>query len=355
MASWGKSATTAKPDNEPGRTRLGTMGAGGLDARREVTTANLAKIERVHDLRATWPNEAQDFTPWLAENIAELGEALGMDLELQQTEAPVGGYNLDILATNLSSRRPVIIENQLETTDHSHLGQLLTYAAGFDAEAVVWVTREFRDEHRQALDWLNQRTGEDTEFFGVAVELWTIGDSLPATHFNVVASPNGWRKRDKNPAAGRGVGISSAKQEQYRNFFQSLVDTLREQFRFTNTRKGVPGSNCNFPTGHGSGICFSAAFIPQKRSKVELNFQSNDLDKNHQWFEELEEYKEEIESQLGQLNWDKVEGRKACRINLVRAGSIDDDDDTLAEIRDWMVENLLKFKEVFGPKLADLT
>ena len=153
-----------------------------------MTTPNLAKIERV-DLRETWEHEAYDFTPWLADNIAELGEALGMELQLQQIEAPVGGYSLDILATDLNSNRPVIIENQLEATDHSHLGQLLTYAAGFDAEAVVWVTREFRDEHRQALDWLNQRTGDDTLFFGVEVELWKIGDSLPAPHFKLAASP----------------------------------------------------------------------------------------------------------------------------------------------------------------------
>ena len=168
-----------------------------------MATPNLAKIERVPDLRATWPNEAQDFTPWLAENIAQLGEALGMDLELQQIEAPVGGYSLDILATDLNRSRPVIIENQLETTDHDHLGKLLTYAAGFDAEAVVWVTREFRDEHRQALDWLNQRTGEDTQFFGITVELWRIGDSLPAPHFNVVASPNGWSKRGQSSCRGK--------------------------------------------------------------------------------------------------------------------------------------------------------
>ena len=124
-----------------------------------------------------WPKEAQDFTPWLAENIAELGEALGMDLELQGTEAAVGSLRLDILATESNQGRPVIIENQLGVTDHGHLGQLLTYAAGFDAGVVIWVTRHFRDEHRQALDWLNQRTGEETQFFGVVVELWQIGDS----------------------------------------------------------------------------------------------------------------------------------------------------------------------------------
>ena len=158
-----------------------------------MATPNLAKIERV-DLREAWPNEAVDFTPWLAENIAVLGEALGMDLELQDTEAAVGGYSLDVLATDLNQNRPVIIENQLETTNHDHLGMLITYAAGYDANVVVWLTRDFRDEHRQALDWLNQRTGEETQFFGVVVELWRIGDSLPAPYFKAVATPNDWRK-----------------------------------------------------------------------------------------------------------------------------------------------------------------
>ena len=144
-----------------------------------MTTPNLAKIERV-DLREAWPNEAREFTPWLAANIGELGEALGMDLELQQTEAAVGGYFLDVLATDLNQNRPVIIENQLEPTNHDHLGKLLTYAAGYDANVVVWLTREFRDEHRQTLDWLNQRTREDTQFFGVVVELLKIDDSRPA-------------------------------------------------------------------------------------------------------------------------------------------------------------------------------
>ena len=212
-----------------------------------MTTQDLAKIERV-ELREAWPNEAQNFTPWLAENIAELGEALGMDLELQQVEAPVGGYSLDILATDLNSNRPVIIENQLEATDHTHLGQLLTYAAGFDAGVIVWVTREFRDEHWQALDWLNQRTGEDTQFFGVVVELWSIAGSPPAPHFRLSATPNEWRKLNAT-VAGKGRNAPSERDERCRDFFQPLIDVLREEHRFTNKRASSPRTYSTFPTG----------------------------------------------------------------------------------------------------------
>ena len=319
-----------------------------------TTTPNLAKIERVSDLRATWPNEAQHFTPWLADNIAELGEALGMDLELQQTEAPVGGYSLDILATDLNSSRPVIIENQLEATNHGHLGQLLTYAAGFDAGVVVWVTREFRDEHRQALDWLNQRTGEDTQFFGVAVELWRIGDSLPAPHFNLVATPNGWRKETAARSENQTDATASERMERYRDFFQSLIDTLREQHQFTNVRKGQAQNWCNFSTGR-SHVAYKADFTNQQQARVSIRIDYPDGERNLRLVNDLELHKDEIQSRLGSLNWQQVEGRRACLITLERPGSIQDDDDTLAEIQSWMVDNLLNFREVFGPLLAELT
>ena len=155
---------------------------------------DLGIIKREDDLRRVWPNEAADFTPWLAENIGRLGEALGMDLEVDAQEASVGSYALDILAHDGNGRR-VVIENQLEDTDHRHLGQLLTYAAGFDANVIVWIARNFQDEHREALDLLNRRTGEDTEFFGIEVELWRIDDSRPAVNFKLVATPNDWRKQ----------------------------------------------------------------------------------------------------------------------------------------------------------------
>ena len=320
----------------------------------QMTTPNLARIERMPDLRATWPNEAQHFTPWLAENIAQLGEALGMELELQQTEAPVGGYSLDILATDVNSRRPVIIENQLETTDHSHLGQLLTYAAGFDAGVVVWVTREFRDEHRQTLDWLNQRTSEDTLFFGVEVQLWRIGDSLPAPHFNLAATPNEWRKEAVRRADAGQPGIS-ARNEKYRDFFQSLLDTLRDDHKFTTARKAQPLGWYSFRTGY-SGTGYGASFALNQRARVDLYIDSGNKEQNTYVFEGLETDQDEIHLAAGwKLDWERLEDRRACRIATYRPGSIDDDEATLAEVRAWMVDSLLKFKDVFGPRLAELT
>ena len=304
-------------------------------------------------MRAIWPNEAQHFTPWLAENLTDLGEALGMDLQLQKREAQVGGYSLDILATDLNSSRPVIIENQLETTDHGHLGQLLTYAAGFDAGVIVWVTREFRDEHRQALDWLNQRTGENTQFFGVAIELWRIGDSLPAPHFNLVATPNGWRK--ETVQVGGETPPVSERGERYRSFFQPLIDTLREK-GFTSARKGQPQSWYNFPSGYGQRITYGANFTGQKEARVEVYIDDHDGEWNIQLLENLEERKNEIQAALGNqtLDWQRLENRRACRIALTRSGSIDDNAATLSEIQTWMVGNLLDFKRVFGPRLAEL-
>ena len=315
-----------------------------------TTTQELATIERV-DIRSIWPSEPADFTPWLAENLSALGKALGLDLELQSQEAPVGGYSLDILAHD-GNGRSVIIENQLGLTDHDHLGKLLTYAAGFDANVMVWIAKQFRDEHREALDLLNHRTDEGTEFFGVEVELWKIDESRPAVNFNLVSTPNEWRKQTVRSArTDRNV---TERSEKYRKFFQGLIDSLREEHRFTNARKGQPQSWYSFSSGN-TGFAYGANFNADGRARVELYIDSGEQERNKRTFDRFEEQKELFESKLGEpLVWERLENRRASRVSIRREGSIDDDPDTLDGLQGWMVEKLLDFKRVFGPKLTEL-
>ena len=246
--------------------------------------------------------------------------------------------------------RQVVIENQLEATDHTHLGQLLTYAAGFDANVVVWIARKFRDEHRDALDLLNRRTGEDTEFFGVEVELWKIDDSRPAPNFNLVATPNEWRKQTI-----RAVGRVSERRRRYREFWRPLTDTLREEHSFMEPQSLNPKSYRSFPTGHAEGVKYDVNFYSQGRAVAKLYIGGPDKDWNKELFDQLEERKDALESEFGEsFEWERRSRGKTSEIRVVRPGSLDDDEETLAEIRAWMVERLLKFKQVFGPRLDEL-
>lgn len=312
----------------------------------------LGTIEQV-DLRRLWPNEAVDFTPWLANEISRLGDALGLELEVRDREAPVGGYSLDILAHDVGSNRPVIIENQLESTDHDHLGKLLTYASYYDANVVVWIARQFREEHRQALDWLNQRTDEHTQFVGVIVELLKIDDSRPAINFKLASSPNEWRKEAFATSRGRDAGTSE-RMERYRSYFQVLIDRLREDKGFTRARKGQPQSWYNFSSGH-SGAAYSAEFNRDGKVSVSLYIDQGDRDLNKEVFDQLLQDKAAIESDLKEsLEWQRLEDRRASKITVVRPGAIDDDNETLEDLQEWMIDRLLAFRSVLGPRLASL-
>ena len=278
------------------------------------TAQSLARIERLHP-RSVWPNEAQDFTPWLASHIDQLGEALGLELELQSEEAPVGGFSLDILAREVGRDRPVIVENQLEETDHRHLGQLLTYAAGYDAGVVVWIAREFRDKHRAALDLLNRRTDEAIEFFGVVVEVWRIADSPPAANFKVVTAPN-------------------------EHSFTYKVEAGEQNEYWFRANPGVAQ--------------YYAAFSRQRKATVAVWIDGSIKSENQSRFDTLKQNKDEIEAELDDLNWERRDKYEAPRIATYRDASIEDTEETLEDIREWMVERLLAFKKVFGPKLGEL-
>ena len=150
--------------------------------------AKLGKLEKVKDLRSVWKHEANDFTNWLAEeeNLNTLGEEIGIDIELISTEAKTGSFSTDILASESNTNNKIIIENQLESTDHNHLGKIITYASGHDAKIIIWIVKDVREEHRQAIDWLNEHTDEEINIFLCKIELWKIGNSEIAPKFQIM-------------------------------------------------------------------------------------------------------------------------------------------------------------------------
>jgi hypothetical protein len=302
---------------------------------------NISKL----NLRDIWPKEALYFTPWLAEHINALGETLGMELELQKTEAAVGEFSLDLLAKDLGTGHTVIIENQLTQTDHDHLGKLLTYAAGFGASVVVWVAEHIRDEHQQTLDWLNQRTDEDTLFFGVVVEVIKIDESKPAYIFKPVVSPSEWQKSRKRKI----VGATTEKGEMYRNYFQQLIDELREYHRYTNARVGQPQSYYSFTAGI-TGLSYVASFAQGDKARTELYIDFGDMEKNKSLFNWLNNHKDEIQEKLKeQLQWEKLEDKRASRIAVYREESVNFSEEELSQIKLWHIENLLSMKKAFAP------
>ncbi|WP_239015541.1 DUF4268 domain-containing protein [Archangium violaceum] len=313
-------------------------------------TSTLGKLQRV-DPRSIWKHEAHDFTPWLVDNIDILGEALGMELEVVDREADVGDFSVDILARDLGRDRLVVIENQLEVTDHSHLGQLITYAAGLEASVVIWVSRDFREEHRQALDWLNRGDGVTTEYFGIVIELLQIDDSKPAVNFRLVASPNNWSRQSKR---GPGIDEVSGKRSSYQEFFQSLIDELREKHRFTNAKAGQPQNWYSFSSGT-RGFTYGMSFAQSGELRAEVYIDLGDRATNEHVFDKLESQKEALEKEFGEpLRWERLDTRRACRVACYTTGSIEDPAEMQEQHRKWAVERLLRFKKVFGPRLPEL-
>lgn len=296
--------------------------------------------------RDVWKHEATDFTPWLAEHLGDLGQVLGMELELEKREADVGDFSLDLLAKDLGSGRTVVIENQLEQTDHDHLGKLLTYAAGFQASAIVWVAQVIREEHRQALDWLNQRTDTNTEFYGVIVEVLQIDQSRPACRFRPVVLPNTWQKTKLSERKA-----ATPRAEAYRAYFQALIDELRTKHKFTGARLGQPQSWYAFSSGL-SGVTFNAVFAGSGTVRVELYIDVGDQTENKALFNRLLAERAAIENACGcPLLWERMDERQASRVTVSRNGSITDAPGEIAVIRRWHVENLLVFKRAFAPFL----
>jgi hypothetical protein len=306
------------------------------------------ELGTIHNLslKELWPGEATHFTPWLAQNLNVLGSQLGMDLELETTEASAGDFSADIIARDLSSNRLVVIENQFGATDHRHLGQLITYSSVLGAGAVVWIAESIRPEHKSALDFLNHNLKEGLLLFAVEASVIRIDSSKPAFTLNVVSLPS------EKLVIGEGQNAASDTMEKYRTYFQELIDSLRNVHKFTNARAGQPQNWYTFSSELSRVFKYSTAFAQGGKVRVEIYIDCGDKGKNEQIFDCLIQDKAVIENELGAaLNWERLDTKRACRVAIYRDGEIDSDTDKLREIRDWSIDNLLRFKRVFPERI----
>lgn len=316
-------------------------------------TPNLGRLERV-DLREVWDTEAGSFTPWLAreDNLALLGETIGVELELEATEKNVGPFRADILCKDTATNNWVLIENQLGRTDHTHLGQLLTYAAGLDAATIVWIAQPFTDEHRGTLDWINEITDDKFNFFGLEVEVWRIGSSEPAPKFNIVSKPNEWTTTVSAVARLLSEGKLSETRRLQLEYWTELHKRLREGGSPINPAKPGPRNWMQVSIGR-TGFQISATFNTQEsRIGVEIYIQNEQA---QAFFELLYREKEEIEAEIEQaLDWQELPGRKACRIVVYREDCALEDKDSWDEFLAWTTQNMEIFDRVFRPRIKSL-
>ena len=327
-----------------------------------MTTDNLARIQRV-SLREEWPDEARDFTPWLARSIGELGAALGVELESQSPAMAAGSSTPGLLAVERNSGRAVVIESQLQPADNDHLSRLLLYATGQDAKLVIWVASEIGTEHRQILDWLNQRTGENTQFYGVALELLRVDASRPAPLFNVMVAPKGWRKPGLAVKAADTPPPSAADRHgANRQFRWKLEERLRREHSYSVLPQDPNGGRhyCVFEV-LDAAFCFETnwwsnptmGFFVEKRGSGPQSWEWN-----RRAFEQLEQWREVIDAEIldsEQGEWVTWQLRRVGRIRVITPGNIYDNPESWDEYHDWIIAKFFKFKEVFTPLLAELS
>ena len=311
---------------------------------------SLGRLKLV-DPRQVWPDEATDFTPWLLDNEDYLGEVLGIDVVLEERERPVGAYSVDLFGSDETHQCPLIVENQLEVTDNQHLGQLLTYAAGTDSKTIIWVSPEFRDEHRKALDFLNSISDDETRFFGVEVAVGRIGDSALAPIFRVMCEPDNWRYLIQQGPKPTDLTSSQAA---YYSFWTTFLKSLHAKHP-GKTKVQSPGSLSHIRLKYmRRGILIRGGFFAKGKFACQIYIDTVDEDANKAIFDALSLHKDTIETELAtQTRWYEMLGRRACRISVSRDGTIKDTQ-THDELISWLTLKYLDFVRVFVPLVQEL-
>lgn len=310
----------------------------------------LARLTKV-ELREQWKDEAKDFTPWLAaeENISLLAETLGLELEVIGQEEKVGQFRADILAKDIATDKHVVIENQLEQTDHSHLGQVVTYCAGLQASTFIWVSAQIKEEHRAAVDWLNSISDDDHNFFAVEIQLFRIGDSDVAPNFKVVAKPNGWTKNVKKQVSVEFTDNDMLKLEFWESFRAYVAKQAKTPFK---TQKPLPQHWTNVAIG--TSAAHINVLIGRQRAKVAVQLiLDNDNAKDN--FDYLYEalYDKSQDELVKDIEWARLDDKKSSYITASIEGDYHNKSDWQRQF-EWLYDMTARYYHFFKPHVKHL-
>lgn len=302
----------------------------------------LGRISKI-ELRDVWKNEPENFTQWLAspENIVLLGEELGLDIAVLEVEASVGDFHADILAQEETSGKKIIIENQLEPSDHRHFGQILTYAAGLQAEYIIWIVKTAREEHQQAIDWLNSHTDDAINLFLVSIELWQIGHSEPAPKFVVLSRPNDWARAVRSHVNDSGT-LTETKIRQL-DFWEQLK-MFAAQHR-PPLRLPTPRAQHWYNVAVGRSDCHLSLTLHIMDNKIGCELY---IPNNKALYHVIYAKKDEIQEALamaGTLVWQELPEKKASRIRVMHPYDFTNEDRSAAF--QWLVETSIRFRNTF--------
>lgn len=308
---------------------------------------DLGTLESV-DLKAVCTDEAGEFTPWLAkpENLARLSKELDMELEFEGVEVPVGPYRADIVATDNMSNERVIIENQLDKTDHDHLGKIITYASGLSAKVIIWIAREFTEEHRKALDFINENANPKVRCYGLEIALFRIGKSAPAPSFKIVSYPNTF-------GSGGGGGSSGFTETKalYLDFWAAFKDYCASAGTSLNLRKARPQHWYSIAVGRSKFQISLTASTMYKRIGCEIYMRGNNA---KQAFKLLQQDKAAIEAATGSLEWQELPDGKDCRIVLFHTGLDPTEKAQWNEAFAWLKKEAETFHKAFSQRIKAL-
>ncbi len=306
-----------------------------------MATMKLGKLQEV-DIRELWSHEQYDFSEWLSkpENLEELNEEIGITLTEVEKEVFVGAYRCDLVGVDETTGDKVIIENQLEMSNHDHLGKIITYASGLDAKVVVWIVKEAREEHRSAIEWLNNNTSEKLNFFLIEIHAYRIGDSLCAPKFEIVEKPNGFIKNAKSQSNSGEYNRSQGERIQFWTRFNEILVERGKPF---NMRK--PTTDHWYDISIGTSAAHVSLTLVNRDGCVGVELYISD---NKELFDKLYEKKDEIEEKLCLTpDWQRLDGKKAARI-VKRFGHLDfDDHSNYDELMNEMIDKAILFSKVF--------